>query len=400
MIEIMSGRVQRLFDCINSTSDVFLANSFLEPCADSDSQGLYIIVKTFNKFLSLDPLILAKLLLIIPFLTSVFIGLKALNVSSNKKLWLFFILFQIAFGLFDYISRAVFVLAEWAMAYWVTLCVLLCISSINKTKNITKIILVTFVVVLGEWIRAGTIYPIITLLLLLSIFSKDDKKWSFYSLISIIFLYCVIKITNNILILELNELNDYNKLIKVKHLFGHSLLIGLGWLDNPFSLKYEDSSGVKYIVEKYNIERKTLYLNDKTQKLLFDATHQYDKLALKEFFLIIMNNSVWFINQLLFKLLKICLFIIITFSGTLIYLKFVIKFVNGKNIFLKSFLEYQFINKIKLYVFILTPTLLISICPGLLVIPSRHYISSSIAICSFLSFLIVYNLLKEKSNLS
>ena len=127
-------------------------------------------------------------------------------------------------------------------------------------------------------------------------------------------------------------------------------------MSNPFGLEYADISGMNFINKIYGDGK----------ELIWADTIKYEHLARGEVFNLILQNPSFFFKQLIYKTIKSVAQIgIIILPLLIIYRKF--KF-----------------NKecIKLI-----PILIVTIAPGILVIPSRPYLSSAIAvgiICVFM----------------
>lgn len=343
----MTTRFDRVLNCIDSAGYLLLdkANNY---CAPLDSQGLYFCVKLITNFLSIDPKILVLGILLIPFLMTL-VNLAILcKITSGSFRYVSFSLFLLSIGIFDYWTGKIFQLLEWTIGFWITLFIFTEIlkSVLGYRISIGKYIFLGLFLGLFDWIRSGASWSGLLLLLLII---NDGKKY--ISLIAFILVLAVVKIYENQIIIHSNSQE-----LHLNHVIWHSILIGFGWMQNPFGLEYADISGMNYINKIYGNEK----------LLIWSDTIKYELLAKKEVFNILNTNLLFVTKQLILKIIKSFAQIgIFVLPLIIIYRKFKIS---------KAHLR-------------LLPIFLVSIAPGILVIPSRPYLPSAIALSIIFVFL-------------
>ena len=357
-------RISRLEDC-DQISNSFLVSSELEYgfCAPVSNQGLYFVSKYLTNFLNLEIYIIAFSILVIPLISSIILALYYKWSRSSLALVL------IVIAAADIFFSRLFLLIEWAFPFWACITISLILYNFYIKRKYPGILLLFFLGLLvsfSDWFRPSAgFFGQLTFITILYLYSFQFP-WKVI-LKNLVSFYIGFLIASIVVAMIDNEILNQAELlgfdwVHMNHLFWHMILIGFGAVKNNLGLIITDASGVQYI-QKYN---GGIYVDGFSKK--------YEELARLATLDIIYSYPMLVFENFYQKLIKVTIHI---FSFIFLFVICNFRNDNLRNLFL-SLIK---IKEIRFSRFLI-PIILIYIAsiPGILVLPSRYYITGALSI--------------------
>lgn len=375
-MDIMPGRIERLEVC-GQISNPFLVSSELDHgfCAPIDNQGLYFVSKYLTNFLNLEIYTIAISILSIPLISSIILALY--YKWSRSSLALVLIIIAAA----DIFFSRLFLLIEWAFPFWACITISLILYNFYIKRKYPGILLLFFLGLLVsflDWFRPSAgFFGQLTFITILYLYSFQFS-WKVI-LKNLVSFYIGFLIASIVVDMIDNKILNQAKLlgfdwVHMNHLTWHMILIGFGYVKSNLGLIFADMSGIQYIT-KYTDMSGIQHIVKYNGDVYVDGySRKYEELARLATLDIIYNYPMLVLETFCQKLIKITIHI---FSFIFLFIICNFRNDNLKNLFL-SLIK---IKEIRFSRFLI-PIVLIYIAsiPGILVVPSRYYITGALSI--------------------
>lgn len=237
----------------------------------ADDQGLYLFAQILYKFfnLSVDQIVDLFHFIFLGFALIFYcLGFWFILKTKRGKLFAFI---ELIFSFFlAYKYGDVYILFLFTSSF-----VPIFIYSIRHQNKYYKYFICFFFATVGfisNLIRSHSFTGVLIFIISFILFSNLPKSAKAYTLLSVIIPFITLNIiyknfqdTRNSLLLKLNS----NAIIRTKHVFWHSVYIGLGFVDNPQIPRYLDEVAIETVRK---IDPDIKYLSDEYEKILMMET--------------------------------------------------------------------------------------------------------------------------------